>query len=161
MGCDIHAYPEARASDRGWRSLGTVEINRNYLLFGHLAGVRAQVDPVAQPRGLPSDAGWFAKYDAALLVLDGGVPSYERSVSRKQAEAWVASGKSKWVDGTGYISDPDWHTHSWLTLAECREALRRAAEVGGDSLSMRGVVAMMETWEAADCETRLVFWFDN
>ena len=69
MGCDIHFYVEANIDDQ-WCSAdhwddsdGFFEAripfyeDRNYALFGELAGVRGyDQEPIDDPRGLPDDA---------------------------------------------------------------------------------------------------------
>ena len=98
MGCDVHLFaerlnPETRVWEylpapddpRPYREkwedcLGLLEWfeDRNYRLFGMLAGVRCQdYDPVAQPRGIPGDvspeiqAQWieFGEHTPSWLVL--------------------------------------------------------------------------------------------
>jgi hypothetical protein len=58
MGCDIHLFVE-KFIDNKWRmfgSSGAFSIDRNYMLFGLLAGVRNRdIKPISLPRGLPSD----------------------------------------------------------------------------------------------------------
>jgi hypothetical protein len=79
VGCDIHAYVEVQG-DQDWQKVGAVFDNpdyrpesppndwntprtdhpirwRDYTLFGILAGVRNRSgnQPIAEPRGLPSD----------------------------------------------------------------------------------------------------------
>jgi hypothetical protein len=58
MGCDIHAHVELKLADGRWHHWNAPHINRNYLLFTKLAGVRDYgegIQPFAQPRGLPKD----------------------------------------------------------------------------------------------------------
>ena len=54
MGCDIHAFIETKEpqSSRYDRSIG-FPINRDYFLFGLLAGVRYSKCKYIQPRGFP------------------------------------------------------------------------------------------------------------
>lgn len=66
MGCDIHAYAEAKMfgrwipmgkivkDHRGQIMVGYVYEGRNYSLFGKLAGVRGG-DILIEPRGIPED----------------------------------------------------------------------------------------------------------
>lgn len=71
MGTDIHTHVEYREQETGnWKmlymytpyrwnpeKLNIVEpySDRNYELFGALAGVRGWAEPIATPRGIPSD----------------------------------------------------------------------------------------------------------
>ena len=58
MGCDIHAHAE-RTFDERWdadlifHSGGELDIERWYELFGYLAGVRGENDPIVLPKGFP------------------------------------------------------------------------------------------------------------
>ena len=59
MGTDIHAAIE-RWISKGkeparWRFYSALELGRNYDLFAILAGVRRSHEPIAEPRGLPTD----------------------------------------------------------------------------------------------------------
>lgn len=63
MGCDIHGFIEVKINGQ-WIAFDKLDINRNYLLFAKIAGVRdrsGQVIPIAQPRGLPSDLSLVAE----------------------------------------------------------------------------------------------------
>lgn len=73
MGCDIHcvtevrrdgkwsmAYPLISKYDDEWKEPSKILLdNRDYELFGILAGVRRPVDnPIAKGRGVPEDISW-------------------------------------------------------------------------------------------------------
>lgn len=59
MGCDIHAFTEVKVDDR-WHHYGPLKIDRQYALFGRMAGVRGE-DPIAPLRGWPEDATFMSK----------------------------------------------------------------------------------------------------
>lgn len=91
MGCDIHSFAEVRGADGTWRVVGDVFPlddfsqryehrthranpfgDRNYQVFGFLAGVRQRlIPPISQPRGLPADVSASVKASAADWDLDG------------------------------------------------------------------------------------------
>lgn len=75
MGCDIHAYVEI-IEDKITICECEYFLNRNYGMFGYLAGVRSLDDPVVEPRGLPDNLSWYL----ASEYEDGGAsfhtPSY-------------------------------------------------------------------------------------
>lgn len=64
MGCDIHAVVEVKINPHNmegwWINAGEIHINRDYRLFAKLAGVRNEhpwlQEPIAEPRGIPTDA---------------------------------------------------------------------------------------------------------
>ncbi len=55
MGCDIHLHIEVQIDDV-WHHYAHPYIQRNYTLFGLMAGVRdTSIRPICLPRGLPAD----------------------------------------------------------------------------------------------------------
>lgn len=101
MGCDIHLYVERQRKDGSWTrvpdtkgprhpyytSNGTEEQNkfleepcwdtgRDYLLFGRLAGVRRDVLPIAEPRGIPADISKSVAKQWKDGMGDWHTPSY-------------------------------------------------------------------------------------
>lgn len=90
MGCDIHEYVEIRKPDGTWervddkygpnidyRGRKCWNLDRNYWLFGILAGVRSvSFTAIKEPRGIPDDAskGVLAAWDD--YRGDGHTPSY-------------------------------------------------------------------------------------
>ena len=55
MGADIHAYLEENINGT-WVHFCNLDVDRSYMLFGVLAGVRDPYVPIAPLRGVPSDA---------------------------------------------------------------------------------------------------------
>jgi hypothetical protein len=65
MGCDIHGYIEIKI-DGQWVTYSRLEIDRDYDLFGKIAGVRrGDIEPVALPRGIPSDVAAVVNLEIA------------------------------------------------------------------------------------------------
>lgn len=55
MGCDIHVHFEIKLNGK-WEHYSQPRIERNYELFGRIAGVRNEdIRPICPPRGLPRD----------------------------------------------------------------------------------------------------------
>jgi hypothetical protein len=56
MGTDIHIHVEIKIDDT-WHHLKEGRFDRDYILFGKMAGVRnpTNLEPIAPPRGLPED----------------------------------------------------------------------------------------------------------
>lgn len=100
MGCDIRAAIERRV-DGHWRADHPLELDRNYHLFGILAGVRRHHEPIAQPRGLPAD----------LDPASCSKPWHKDPTHRYYDPKYSCLG------GEDEFGD---HSHSWLTLAELR-----------------------------------------
>lgn len=102
MGCDIHAFVEYQPGE--WRGTSTYwwfgsefRLDRCYMLFSHMVGVRNRgpepVVPVTEPRGLPPDMSlqtstFYDKqkgdaHDESWMTL----PEFEEAVRRTEEEA--------------------------------------------------------------------------
>ena len=142
MGCDIHLYIEYKSKktefdgyNPGWQSFGgSINPGRNYAMFALMADVRNYGDdklPVlVKRRGMPEDAGYTATDDIRIYISD--VPS-SRYVSTETAKSWVKSGSSKFInDKEGnpmWVTDPDAHSHSWLTTSEFESIFNKYLEL--------------------------------
>lgn len=159
MGCDIHAYLEFRRSERtGWSPFGKLRLGRCYAAFARMAGVRnySECKPVSQPRGMPGDAAWMAKCDNRLYVTEN-CESGEPSCTPQQAERWVSEGTSQWANADkDFVTNPDWHSHSWLTPSEFEAAIAGLP----DTAEYQAALAAMRSFEPTH-RARIVFWFDN
>ena len=79
MGCDIHTYIEYSKDGERWDSWGKIELGRDYILFGLMAGVRQEVlggGPPFPPRGLPDHLSWRVWYDYKEHQQDHHTPSW-------------------------------------------------------------------------------------
>jgi len=122
------------------------------------------------------------KMDATEITrsLNGLIPEL-RAVTETEAEKWVMDGVSEFIDDVEHrifsegkvssrrVSNPDWHTASWLTLPEIEESLEyfdlalNRVDCKDDLFAFTIVVDTMRYIEKSRGEgrTRLVFWFDN
>lgn len=130
MGCDIHAYidyDEEYNEKVHSLNLAQIKIGRNYWLFTIIGGVRGTSlqgqMPVAAKKGLPENISYRVSNDAYMVVIDDEQPHRERGCcSRNDAERWG----SRYVDDAKrYVHHPDWHSHTWLSLEEVNEVIRR------------------------------------
>lgn len=171
MGCDIHMYIEYRdkKSDNSFISFGgNISPGRNYLMFGYLAkGTRSDLDKGFEPKGLPSrdELGYNSKDDAYLYITKDGKDEDETTL--ENALKWEKYGnkiiyqndKSVWVE------HPDWHTHSWLSLEEYKQALENyknhPSAIGYKEPKYDAVLAAMQSLNDSGHEVRIVFWFVN
>ncbi len=181
MGCDIHVYLEYKNKDDDrktpwWQSFGGhINPGRDYDLFGNLAGIRGG-DALIEPRGLPDHLAWHSNRDAHFIIDDGAV-GVEGYCTRQDAESWSKYG-SKILERNGitYVTNPDWHSHSWLTCDEFQAAMDATDQVTynvcdsvglSDSVNhecdpeYHALMAAARTLESRGKEVRLVFWFDN
>lgn len=97
MGCDIHLFLEYKAGDGPWtqdkahkldedepeyKRVEELPGNRNYQLFGALAGVRGEGP---DPEGIPEDASDMIKHASELYGEDGHSHSYTSLADFKKA----------------------------------------------------------------------------
>ena len=188
MGRDIHLYletdskstsgfgePESFAADRVW-------IPRSYRLFQALGGLE-RVDfrvcsftpgeprPIFAPRGLPDPCSdpVSRQYYLPIRFPDEDDPWGPFDVaSPEQAARWVESGVSIFADSpvrqNSLVSNPDWHTPSWLFEREVTAALAGCAYPEDElSLEFRAVLHLLRFFDQqlGPDRARIVFWFDN
>lgn len=158
MGCDIHCYIEYKKPEwDSWSNFGgRINPGRNYHLFAKLAGVRNydEITDFIQPRGIPEDAAYASATDNQLYVSD---IEQDGNCTRDRAEMWVASGCSKYTDDRKmFVTNPDWHSHSWLDVNEFGGAIE-----GTGRVEYSVILEAMRAFEDMGYTSRLVFWFDN
>lgn len=171
MGCDIHMYVEYRqrmAEHHGsekWYTWGDrFNPGRNYLLFGALAGVRDDtITPIAADRGIPEDASWGVDYANKIYIRQNDDDT--DGVDLATAQQWAAHG-SRITEQDGkpaWVTNPDWHSHSWCTADELSQVLEVVRQHYPNDLEVEYValIAAMRALEHNGCEVRCVFWFDN
>lgn len=160
MGCDIHGIIEQRKPGGNWTKCPAQikRLSRDYAIFAHLGGARNYqgLDPAASRRGLPADACHATHIENCKYVSESGK---DETVTLVRAEEWISKGYSRWYREGVFVTNPDWHSHSWCTLNELKTAL---AKIGYDPdecyMLLAGIMAMTEK---LGHECRFVFWFDN
>jgi len=70
MGCDIHLHVEIKINNE-WLHYSHPKLNRNYGLFGKMAGVRGSEKPISEPKGLPKDITKTTKFCSDEMGFDG------------------------------------------------------------------------------------------
>lgn len=174
MGCDIHCYmeytPRERRegeTERYWYGFGgRINPGRNYEFFATVANVRNwdgpdAITPMYELRGVPEDMGFSARYDNTLYVSE---TDEEHNCTREQAESWVEHGCSKWAhDDKSFVTHPDWHSHTWLTGKEWREAVAKVfcSDDVRWHVEYHAMCAALSELEKRGYDTRVVMWFDN
>jgi hypothetical protein len=87
-------------------------------------------------------------------------------VKPETAARWVAQGISKYTGSTdadgkyNWVTDPDNHSHSWLTLDEWLNNLGAHMSDKWDT-TWRALTAAAKSYAADGHEVRFIFWFDN
>lgn len=171
MGCDIHLRVEKR------RIMGTCWTNtgfygefydRNYPMFARMAGVRDYYNKkMFEPRGLPPDISHDTVNSFIYRVTNSEECAEwnEQFIYKTMAEQWVEDGISKWWDDEHkMVSDPDLHSHSWLTAGELRQCYDDCLTEHpyADFSDWCALVAFCEGIEqSGNYECRVVFAFDN
>lgn len=117
MGCDIHLHTEVKINGT-WHHYGIPNVDRNYTLFAKMAGVRnnGEVEPIAEPRGLPPDVTGLTQFDSDHWNGDGHSHSYLLANEIVQLKEWIEgerdrlSDRSTWWQSRmfGYLFGNDW-----------------------------------------------------
>lgn len=167
MGCDIHLHIEYKERNSNiWFNFGHgFRLNRNYIAFAFLADVRNeyhQIDCPIKPRGLPKDICNTTLFDFVYEIGDEDVCYGEPQIcSKETAEECLKHGS--YIIKDKYISDPDFHSETWLSYDEFAELFDY--KLDGQHLSniykYEAVYKAMECLEYHGYDTRVVFWFDN
>ena len=164
MGCDIHAFVEHAWITRSdgspyWQTFISNAGNRDYRMFGWLAGVRSDREPLFPLKSLPDDMSWGTRDYMWMRVVDEPDPD-QRQCTAEQAAGW---GEEVFDVGSfKYCNDPDLHSHSWLTLDEFKQVLAQyMINHGPYAAEWDAMKAAMEAFEKRGAQTRLVFAFDN
>lgn len=166
MGCDIHMYVEYRPNKTwgsdSWQSFNDrMNPGRDYHLFGLLAGVRGGT-AIIEPRGLPSDLGYYSESDNYLYISD----DIDGCATLEKAKLWNKNFGCKIIDdaqGKPFkVEHPDWHSHSWLTLEEFENVLSMAEKNDEYGVNIQ-YWALLDAMKrlATVGDVRVVFWFDN
>lgn len=204
-GCDIHMFfeytdKEILERERNglldesnkpfkayWKCLGgRINLGRNYWMFGILSkGVRYDIDCGFEPKGIPEfeflSSNVFHEY--CMYITD--MPNNDGySCTMADAIKW-ATGEycsSKLFyrypndDKPTWVSNPNWHSASWLTTEEYEKAIETyknhydkqfGNELTTSSLKSYDIpeydamLAAMKSLESNGKVCRAVFWFDN
>ncbi len=186
MGCDIHMYVEyifqndvkrykqelkegnSDARKPFVHSFGDqINPGRNYCMFGCLAsGVRDDIDGAIDPKGLPPEdqLGYMSKCDNRLFITEDG--DGEGECTLENAKKWEEYGrKITYINDEPYsVEHPDWHSHSWLTLKEYKQALelyKQNSRFDGIPIEYQAILDLMKSFKKNGAIPRIVFWFDN
>jgi hypothetical protein len=124
--------------DSGWQSFGkSINPGRNYAMFGLMANVRncysdGKLPVLVEPRGMPDDVGYYVK-DESQIYISETILEGEHIVTMETANRWVESGSSKFVNNQEgkptWVTDPDAHSHSWLTTSEFETIINNYLEL--------------------------------
>lgn len=175
MGADVHMYIQYKKKtedDKWWWDFGGhINPGRNYAMFGILAGVRDNNSPHSfEPKGiLPEEKlSWAVREDLYLTITEDGEGDNETTLER--AKSWGSGRIINDNDGNPYkVEHPDWHSHSWMTIDELKQAYKwykkyakESGYGGGVPLEYKVILKTMEALEDnGKNDVIVVFWFDN
>lgn len=168
MGCDIHMHVEMKAPDGRWWHILEPYAPRNYVLFGHLAGVRYPADSPMEPQGFPKDADYrtIEAYTQRIVSEE----EYDNQCECDYAEPVIGRETFEKHLEKGYVTTfdderivgQDWHTAShmdyWIFEMQLSRAEKEVSEI---FVEYRALANYMNTFQSVGKETRIVFWFDN
>lgn len=160
MGCDIHMFVEVRKRkdpkpaqehiEHEWVDGDLYDSNgkmvelhgdRNYSLFGILAGVRREANVIDDPRGIPPDCTDRVKKKREDWDVDGHSASYFTLAELQEYRATKSNGFV-----TSSTTTVNWSAENWNPIDTLIQKLKwRASD--------------LTIWKPEDI--RIVFWFDN
>lgn len=131
MGCDIHMHQEVKIKGE-WYHLNQPYVDRNYSLFGVMAGVCGCGPAIVEPRGVPDNITILTRVDLDAYGTDAHTLSWFGLEEIKALEDWWVKTSSRFDFYTtfGYLFHNGWN---W-----------------NETTNRRGVE-----------DVRWIFWFDN
>lgn len=108
-------------------------------------------------KGRVPDMSYRARRADCFTINDTN-PFHGKEVTESTAHEYVKSGQSIYRDDGLQVTNPDYHSHTWLTIREFASILK---SVTGYSVEYTAILAAMDTFNTIGFDTRIVFWFDN
>ena len=142
-------------------------INRDYFLFGLLAGVRYSNCDYIEPRGLPLDINWFTKEQYEEMGTDAHTPSWLTLAELEAIIPKLEEGREAYKKEFGdFVSKMEELFGDDSELTETgRENLAQLLLEDKNKPDrfywFLAAINCMRFAEANGLKTRLVFWFDN
>ncbi|MDJ0754674.1 MAG: hypothetical protein QNJ45_14205 [Ardenticatenaceae bacterium] len=171
MGTDIHLHIEYRSNkyDKYRLFASDFQINRDYALFGALAGLGTEKEPLIPPRGLPKDISNELRYQPFIPVTQvtkkklGFLPANIVCLDELDEPYYQGSRRLEMDGKVIFVSDPDKHTSSWLTLTEIYACLDyHELKIESCVYNLRLLLDLMDGIKSTlGPEPRIVFWFDS
>jgi hypothetical protein len=210
MGCDIHVYVE-RKMNGVWEAVpdeygpihpyysetnqnDTFNVNcwtvaRNYSLFGILAGVRSNIEPISSPKGIPEDVSSFVEKEYSNWRLRGDsahTPSFftlQELLNVKDESYYTYLGVDpvnykKFLNGEeDIVGSYSLSSQQLISNEEMDRLIKLSPFLGSDRYfteinysqkysSVGGhfwnnIIPSMQKLDRDPSNVRIVFWFDN
>lgn len=180
MSTDINAVIEKKKKygiEKNWTYVSSVDLPRNYPIFGRLARVRYYEDnnDWFEPRGFPVDASYKTMKKYGLIVEEGLNKNYVGNfINKKEAKELLKHKNVDYInEEKNIINYPDNHDASFLYHWEFSNVLRlhKKQKNGFKTVKRktRGVVDeeylavkdFMNQLSKNNHEVRIVFWFNS
>lgn len=181
MKTNIYCYIDCKdEKDHTWiRNFAKISVKSNNLLFGLLADVREKSislygkELLVSPRGLPKDLSLIVEHDCYLSVVEDNdkVILYDNQCFYSNAKNWVEQKASIWVNNKSKITNPDYHTHSYLFLDELKIIQERYSNLishkliskkMGEHFELSVIIDILEALNKNDPNRAwLTIWFSN
>jgi hypothetical protein len=149
-----------------WSSFGSkINPGRNYWMFGFLCkGVRINFTDGFMAKGMPSDAGYASKSDNHIYISDSdeeGTCTLETAIRYRNNNHCKIEYNEE--GAAVFVSHPDWHSHTWLTLREYSKAIKLYNNKDGSTPEpeYEAVLSAMKKLASFNYDVRIVFFFDN
>lgn len=145
MGCDIHLHIEVKIAGE-WRHWAAPGIDRDYMLFAKMAGVRNhwRIKPIAEPKGMPDNLTFVTDFECKREGLDGHSHSWLDIHEIEQLAKYVEETLKEEQGG------------SWLSI---EHHILKGSYLCGNSFA--GLLKYPEDSPKEIEDVRFVFWFDN
>ena len=148
MGCDIHVHIEIRYNGR-WEHYACPSIDRNYALFGVMAGVRGEGPEIVEPKGVPDDMSIVTNLSWEKWGSDAHTASWFNEEEIDKLKAWLEKQKEQSDD-----------SRSWLTYDLEYGILNRTYMFGNSLTAFKHYDDYWYLPKGCDA-VRMIFWFDN
>ena len=148
MGCDIHMHIEIRYNGK-WVHYACPSIDRNYTLFGIMAGVRGEGPAIVEPKGVPNNMSVVTRLSWEKWGPDAHTASWFN-----EEEIDLLSARLK------KLREQSGDSASWTTY-DLEYGILNGTYMFGNSLTAFKHYNDYEYLPKSCDGVRMVFWFDN
>lgn len=148
MGCDIHTHIEIRYKGK-WEHYACPSIDRNYTLFGVMAGVRGKGPAIVEPKGVPDDMSIVTKLSWERWRPDAHTASWFNEKEIDLLNAWLEKQKEQSEDNGAW------------RIYNLEYGILNKTYMFGNGLTTFKHYNDCEYLPKGCDAIRMIFWFDN